>query len=183
MSVKIYETLDNGGRPFRVEVSKNKVKVLVQEYSDTDEVTIYNECPLVIENPAKVWIGDEGSSILVQTKTRNKFIFIGDSVFTVEIDDVVIDYSSPIGNSAVPYPYAIGKKNVYLMIGANSKVEKKIRYDAKIIVYIPRDLLAQSGLSDNDGYDFLWQTMTKKKQITFEEQHYLIKKEIISRQF
>ena len=31
-------------------------------------------------------------------------------------DEIIIDYVSDVGNNDVPYPYAIGETNVYLMI-------------------------------------------------------------------
>jgi hypothetical protein len=45
-------------------------------------------------------------------------MYIGDAVKTFEPikDDLILDYQSPIGNSDVPYPYAVGEKYTYLMI-------------------------------------------------------------------
>lgn len=31
-------------------------------------------------------------------------------------DDEIVDFMSPMGNNTVPYPYATGKKNIYLTV-------------------------------------------------------------------
>lgn len=58
---------------------------------------------------------EDGNSILVNT-SDNKYVYIGDEIYDFETDDEIIDYYSPIGNSDVPYPFAIGTKYTYLMI-------------------------------------------------------------------
>jgi len=63
------------------------------------------------------WYG--GNSLLLKVRRdKNEYVFIGESVFffATPADDPIFEYHSPVGNSAVPYPYAIGKKYTYLMI-------------------------------------------------------------------
>lgn len=59
------------------------------------------------------WHG--GNSVLLQV-AENRYISIGWDVyeFTTHVDDDIMDYVSVMGNSAVPYPYAVGKINTYL---------------------------------------------------------------------
>lgn len=71
------------------------------------------------------WLGDpssnswgdyeKGSTILLQ-KNKTKFIFIGSTVTEFELapGDAPVKFMNPIGNSDVPLPYLIGKKNIYL---------------------------------------------------------------------
>lgn len=42
-------------------------------------------------------------------------MFIGNNIYKFKTVDKITKYFSPIGNSDVPYPYAIGKKYTYLM--------------------------------------------------------------------
>lgn len=58
---------------------------------------------------------EDGNSILINTKDR-KYVYIGTEIFEFETTDDIIDYYSPIGNSDVPYPFAIGTKYTYLML-------------------------------------------------------------------
>ena len=57
----------------------------------------------------------DGNSILINT-TKNKYVYIGSEIYDFETDDEIVDYYSPIGNSDVPYPFAIGTKYTYLML-------------------------------------------------------------------
>jgi hypothetical protein len=62
-----------------------------------------------------------GNSILIESTIMDneiQYIFVGDCVkaFNIPKSDRIQIYSSPIGNSGVPYPYAIGKKNTYFLL-------------------------------------------------------------------
>ena len=55
----------------------------------------------------------DGNTILLQ-KDRNTYVFIYASIEDFKVfNDKIIKYVSPVGNNDVPYPYAIGKKNIY----------------------------------------------------------------------
>ena len=55
-----------------------------------------------------------GNSILV--KKGNKYVYIGESVKEFVTTDNIKKYVSPVGNSAVPYPFAVGDQYTYLML-------------------------------------------------------------------
>ena len=57
----------------------------------------------------------DGNSILVQLK-NNKYLFIGNNIKEFKLDDEIEKYYSSVGNSDVPYPIILGKKNVYFML-------------------------------------------------------------------
>ena len=59
----------------------------------------------------------EGNSILLGLG-GNKYRFIGWDIydFTSLEGDKIIKYYSDIGNSDVPYPYAVGEKYIYFLI-------------------------------------------------------------------
>ena len=67
--------------------------------------------------------------------------------FSTPPGDEIVRYVSVMGNNAVPYPYAVGKKNTYLMIED---------------VFIPNDLAAQRG----DPYQVFYETDLKSPTCT-----------------
>ena len=128
-----YLTHDNGGRLYKVEITSEQpnVKIYKNKY-DSDENNWTND-PILTYNPIKVFIGKspmnrttifsgghgpkfDGNSILLQTE-NNKYVFIGRQVIEFESLAPIINFVSPVGNSDVPYPYAIDEKNnCYLLI-------------------------------------------------------------------
>jgi len=134
-----YYTHDNGGQPFKVIVSKAGKHIDIYKciYPDwnapdkfenaryyefvlgfevlrvilgTDPDNLYKNKP---EN-VKKWIGN---SILAEI-SRGKYLYIGESVFTFNTSGKtpITKYISPVGNSDVPYPYALDGEFAYLMI-------------------------------------------------------------------
>ena len=58
----------------------------------------------------------DGNSFLFQTG-KDKYFYIGSEYFDFKtFDDKILKYYSPVGNSDVPYPYAIGEKNIYSFV-------------------------------------------------------------------
>lgn len=114
---KTYYTHDNGGRPFKV-VIKNKtaiISVMDDKYADFGSYRPKMEIPFI-----KEFIGLKGSSILLEIKSdkkdRYKYLFIGHNIFSFYTIEKIQKYYSPIGNNDVPYPFALTKTKIYLMI-------------------------------------------------------------------
>jgi hypothetical protein len=134
MPIVLY-TLDNGGNPFVVHVDPKKHEVSVYargaKFMDGDhpERKIPHEYTRTAVKPTRfdgeVFVGcgqnksDRGNSVLVHM-SQDKYMFVGDRVFTfttVQPNERITAFKSPVGNSAVPYPYAISDHhNVYLMV-------------------------------------------------------------------
>ena len=151
---KMYETHDNGGRPFLVFVNDTNNNVLVYKQenaehshsaSEDDEPT-YSRFPnFIFLNSAKVFVGIspenemtkfsggygpkfDGNSILVNTE-HNNYVYIGSEIYSFKSLSKIVEYISPVGNNDVPYPYAIDiEGNIYLML------EKVILLDGKFRV-------------------------------------------------
>jgi hypothetical protein len=51
-------------------------------------------------------------------QTGSKYVFIGHEIFTFTPvkGDTIEAYYSNIGNSDVPYPYAVGRTHIYIML-------------------------------------------------------------------
>jgi len=128
--MKTYETHDNGGRPFFVTVDKNYVTVYK---NDMDYDTgVSSRGPEVYSTEASVvFVGHRsktgdydglsdkdglGNSLLLKVGT--KYVFIGHEIFEFKTlpGDTIVDFVSNIGNSDVPYPYAVGDQYVYFML-------------------------------------------------------------------
>lgn len=128
---------DNGIRPFKVEIDKGVVRVYPILYNKDADKTEYQE-KTVYEGPFQhIWLGDnylklrfydppgaKGNSILLRTG-KSQYVYIGHIIFSFDTgSDEIVEYYSPIGNSDVPYPYAMGKEYAYFMLD-----EKKVPVD------------------------------------------------------
>lgn len=122
---RAYLTHDNGGNPIKVFVDGDAVVAVGLDPDFEDDVFLK---PLFKRSGCvQVHIGQYrgphypptgrtglGNSVLVQTGTRS-YVFIGHQIFSFTAPEPIRAYRSPIGNSDVPYPWAEGAENVYLM--------------------------------------------------------------------
>ena len=147
---KKYFIHDNGGRPFLVYVAGNKVwiykhskETIVSDQKDFDNPKYYSE--LIKEYNAKqVFVGKSplndmtkysgghgpkftGNSILLKIGDK-RYVSIGWTIYEFSTKDQITEYYSPVGNSDVPYPVAVGTDYVYFMI-EDVYVEKELFKD------------------------------------------------------
>lgn len=122
-----YETHDNGGRPFRVDVSPTTVSVTVQSTGKSAgqfavQRTWVGADPLRL-GPEKFKPWMLGNSVFAEL-TDGRYLFVGDRVFTFSPmkGDSIDIFQSYVGNSDVPYPYAISNTHTYLMLLDKGKV-------------------------------------------------------------
>ncbi len=116
---KEYEIIDNGGVPFTVVVNGKTAEIYKKDSKE-----------IIMGTPfLKIFIGDNdlkdprsapkgqdpGNSILIKVGPH-KYIYVGSEIYSFLTDDPIKAYYSPLGNSAVPYPYAVGEKSVYFML-------------------------------------------------------------------
>lgn len=136
---KSYFIHDNGGRPFLVHINPNDVsiyKIPKDNHNDdeNDSKKLYTE--LVKKyNPKQVLVGKspknditiysggydkifDGNTILLELKD-NEYIFIGWNILSFKPKNKIVKYISPVGNSDVPYPYAIDNKGMYYLLIEN----------------------------------------------------------------
>jgi hypothetical protein len=146
---KPYLILDNGTRPFRVEVSGKTVAIYkgtLPKGAETYDEMVYNDL-LKKLTVKEVHVGknlcnsnsylsttcnkwDDGNTLLLHLD-GNKYMFIGKVIYEFEMDDDFEAYYSIIGPNEVPYPITLGSKYVYLMLNGDHK-------------YIPRELFKAS---------------------------------------
>jgi hypothetical protein len=137
-----YQILDNGDMPFKVEITTlhnapfgKKVKIYKKIGNTLEYDIIYGNEPFIEFEPERVFIGKstrnpqtnfsggfgeqfDGNTILLHLND-NLYLSIGSEIytFTTDLGHTIIEYVSPVGNSSVPYPYAVDDhENFYLMI-------------------------------------------------------------------
>ncbi|KXZ54008.1 hypothetical protein GPECTOR_5g119 [Gonium pectorale] len=75
------------------------------------------------------WYG--GNSVLIHLGGR-RYVYVGSMIFAFTALDEIVDYVSTMGNSAVPYPFAIGTNNAYCLLEATYLPDHVLeRYSAK----------------------------------------------------
>lgn len=123
---KIYEIHDNGGRPFSARISGTNISV--ENIVDVENpkhifslkakrVFIGGKSPIKPFNTEKDY---KGNSILLDLGSR-KYRYIGDSIYDFILpkdESIIRKFYSDVGNSDVPYPYAIGEKYIYILLEA-----------------------------------------------------------------
>jgi len=109
-----------------------------QKYQDTG---FFSKIANFFRPSAPWWYG--GNSVLLKSK-KDKYIFIGDSIFSFSTPsrDQIISFSSPMGNSAVPYPFAVGHKYTYLFLEH---------------IYVPNSTLRNFNPLLQDPYNWFYQ--------------------------
>lgn len=67
----------------------------------------------------------DGNTVLIE-QLSGKYLYVGTELYTFEALEPISELWSPIGNNAVPYPYAFSETLCYIM-------EEKIRFPTKLI--------------------------------------------------
>lgn len=122
-----YVTHDNGGRPFMV-IRQNQEIVDVHLVGNDGAAYGDEEQGELLCNYAEVtqfFAGDDpvcderGNSVLFRVARQNgahHYVYVGSEIYTFSSEEPVTSYVSPLGNSDVPYPYAVTASRTYLMI-------------------------------------------------------------------
>jgi len=139
-----YEIHDNGSVPYWVEVHGKIVTIL----QNMDTYKMINGKFTVIEHPNKtltmeadeIFVGKTsptgpisppGTTMLF--RVGSKYVYVGSEMYEFSTDDVILKFYSDLGNSDVPYPYAVGEKYIYIMLDKVA-VEKSL-FDMKEDIY------------------------------------------------
>ena len=141
-AIKTYYTQFNGGRPFKITQTITKADSCVKVSKVADDFdfmrdpkardfsqTVHefhlrpNGQLLVGKSPKSDMTATlrtygkkyDGNTILAVLK--NKLVFVGNEIYTFTLapKEEIRFYTSPVGNSNVPYPLLVGTKNVYFL--------------------------------------------------------------------
>lgn len=127
-----YHTFDNGGHPFEVVVAPDRTVTIYPQKPEgqvdyeTPMHTWYDRRhPVFHQRVARVFVGhsqldamtsfsaghgpsQDGNSLLLRLKAdAHTYLYVGERVYTFEAGGEITRYVSPVGNSSVPYPYAV----------------------------------------------------------------------------
>lgn len=120
---KGHRTYFQGDRPLRFSIRQDAVTVVRDGHR-----------PFVVAKPDRVWIGDNGDKLkgyaakgkfargALLAKKGNTYTYVGgNDVLTFTTTDEIESFHSPMGNGIVPYPYAVGQRNTYLLSDQSKK--------------------------------------------------------------
>ncbi len=134
--VKTYTMLDNGSDPFVADITPSHIEIYRQKFKEDGGVESYERDKKVVDTSyKKLFVGDNdlpslkkekavapkgmypGNSILICVG-KGKYIYSGHEIYSFETKDgeEIKEYYSPVGNSHVPYPYAVGENYTYFML-------------------------------------------------------------------
>lgn len=127
-----YYILDNGGRPFLVNIKGMHVEVYPLNYDEDNYIyekpyyKNYKNKPIHQVDAEEIFIGKAskkigafrrgylGNSILLKIKGNNKYQLIyGDKIINFSSKAPINSYVSPIGNADVVYPFAVDDNQNY----------------------------------------------------------------------
>lgn len=124
--MKTYTILDNGSNSFLAYVSPSHVEIYCLEENGArgkKPVDTTYEAIFIGDNDLRIGDGVApkgmypGNSLLIMVRP-GKYIFAGQEIYSFSTVDgeAITAYYSPVGNSAVPYPYAVGETHTYFML-------------------------------------------------------------------
>jgi hypothetical protein len=124
--MKTYAILDNGSDSFLAYVSPSHVEIVCLEENGSRGKTAVDttyEAIFIGDNDLRIGQGVApkgmypGNSLLIMVRP-GKYIFAGQEIYSFSTVDgeAITAYYSPVGNSAVPYPYAVGESHTYFML-------------------------------------------------------------------
>lgn len=162
-----YEIHDNGGRPFVVKLDPNNGVTNVRVINNYENSLYFQDNECICYYPAyKVFVGkslrnamtefsgghgprfDGNAMLFLIDENELKYLYVGKSIYTFKAISPITDFISSVGNSNVPYPYAIDEKsNTYIMLDS-------------VIMLADQNPISELG---NDPYDYYYrkQTMTE----------------------
>ena len=158
---------DNGGRPFKVSITKLGEQYEVRIYKEYGEDK-YEEVPILTYTTDIVFVGKsplnrmtefsggygsefDGNSILIKSEGLS-YISIGRDIFSFTALSKIISYSSPVGNSDVSYSSAWDEMdNMYLLIEdvvIKNSTKKMNMYDNPYDYYYDNNFLTRNGAKE-----------------------------------
>lgn len=139
-NVGVWSIRDNGGTPFIAKVNGSKVVVHSTGWDDQTKDVVAEDVVWETAEAQRVFVGKsplnemtrfsgghgsdfDGNSILVQL-SPNEYIYVGVTIDSFTPVSPIQTYVSPVGNSCVPYPYAIDTEGrVYFFAGNPAALE------------------------------------------------------------
>ena len=108
-----------------------------EEDAEDEEVPKYEEEPCVSFSAESVFVGQspkhgarfDGNSLLLHLEGL-KYVFVGENVFSFTAKSPITKYVSPVGNSDVPYPWAMDEQGFRYLMTSSVIVTGKLFEDS-----------------------------------------------------
>lgn len=209
-----YQIHDNGGLPFKVVIHGN-LHVDIYKYDcydsrdfglDEDGKTVYEENPFFSVTAMKIFVGEsqpgpasvvsgeeyDGNTLLIRIG-KNKYIFVGPTIYSFTSLSEIVDYYSPVGNNDVSYPYAKDIKGNYYLFVENvilyqtDDLDTKVKDDPYTYFYGMKHLGVKAfvgKIEDDNHYNLSYtsdpkeryESLTEDGQMYFKENRELLSK-------
>lgn len=143
-----YNIHDNGGTPFRVKIGD-------------DTITIEGDTTTVVKDYRRAFIGKspltemtkfssrhghefDGNTILIHLES-GRYLYIGKNLKYFRTEDPIVSYTSEVGNSDVPYPYAVDSAGRYYLLieDAVLKTVRDPEQPYESLYRVPKDRLKE----------------------------------------
>lgn len=120
--VRVFDILDNGGTPFRVRIFRDTLQVWElpeTRFENDGSETALGPTKLVLTTKfQRLFLGASGSHAGVNILAHvsgSKYVYVGRNLISFQTlpGDSIEKFMVEVGNSAVPYGVAIGRKFVY----------------------------------------------------------------------
>jgi hypothetical protein len=107
----------SSGRYLNVEMSEQEPVFRPVWSGDLSGKHIYDTLNNELRYDPRIYHFREHNTLLIDIG-NNRYMHVGDELYTFKTlnGEKILQYYSPIGNSQVPYPYAVGENNTYLML-------------------------------------------------------------------
>jgi len=168
---------DNGDRPFVVIIA-SEILVFKSKYLKDEKAYYFDKLVLKIPKYKKIFIGKDkeygftGNSNLVMINDF-EYIYIGGSIYKFKTKEVITKYVSEVGNSDVPYPFAVSASYYYLMI-------ENVFYDKKQIPKDTHDMTRTYGNNIPYAFYYYYRKEFKKGKLIAKK---LVSKMLVKRNF
>eukprot|EP00435_Cladocopium_sp_Y103_P007641 s2703_g2.t1 len=122
---ELQQELGAEGQPLLFQMASDEGEEEEDE-EDEEEMPNYEEEPCISFSAERVFVGQspkhgarfDGNSMLLHLEGL-KYVFVGENVFSFTAKSPITKYVSPVGNSDVPYPWAMDEQGFrYLMISS-----------------------------------------------------------------
>lgn len=104
-----------------------------------------------INNIAGITSNDLDNNSILLELDNNNYIIISSSIVSFKLNKPILEFYSPVGNNLVPYPFAIGKNNIYIFEGNQIF---KLKYDDYIDITQDENIYNISSNFYDNSYDF-----------------------------
>lgn len=164
MTVKTYFTIDNGDKAYQVDVDGLHITVYDMKYNASTNQVVRGRKRLQ-RHVRRIFVGQsrdkttmtdfsggqsprwDGNSMLFElSENPHKYLFVGSELFTFKTKHRIIKFKSPVGNSAMPYPWAQDTANCLYLFVFNVILDSKYK-SAATPPSDPSSFYHESGLS------------------------------------